>query len=194
MKTYDLSKLTVLIIDKQQPMRTLLRQILREFGVGRIFDASTPEKGFEEFVYHCPDLVLVDWCPEFDGIGLLKRIRTDKNSPYPQVPVIMVSAYNETNRVFQARDAGMSEYVVKPVSPSLLYVRIVNVIENPRPFIRSENYVGPCRRRHKLPFAGKERRKEAAAAKANVVAKPAAKPERAPATAPAAEPATAKAA
>lgn len=156
--SYDLSKLTVLIVEKQRPMRALLRQMLRAFGISRIDDADTPEKGWEQFNHHAPDLVLVDWCPEFDGLGLVRRIRADSDSCYPQAPIIMVSAFGEANRVCEAADAGMNEYLVKPVSPSLLYTRIVAAIEHARPFVRARNYTGPCRRRHKLPFAGSDRR------------------------------------
>jgi len=175
MKSYDLSRLTVLIVEKECPMRALLRQVLREFGIHRIHEADTPESGFQEFNRRTPDLVLVDWCPEFDGIGLVRRIRTDGNSVFPQAPIVMITAFGETKRIFQAIDAGMNEYLVKPVSPSLLYVRIVSVIDNPRPFVRTESYIGPCRRRHNLPFAGHDRRragptKQAAAATAPVVA------------------------
>ena len=162
--SYDLSKLTVLIVEKHAPVRSLLRQVLRVFGIGRVYDANTPEHGFEEFKYRAPDLVLVDWSPDFDGIGLVKRIRTDKESCFPQVPIILVTAFGETKRIYEALDAGMSEYLVKPVSANLLYLHIVNAIENARPFIRTETHTGPCRRRHKLPLAGKERRQSGAEA------------------------------
>lgn len=158
-KSYDLSKLKVLIVDRQAPMRALLRQILREFGVGHVFEADSIDEGFREFNRLVPDLVMVDWCPEFDGLALVRRIRTGEQSPFPQAPIIMVTAYGETKCVFEALDAGMSEYLVKPVSPSLLYTRIANAIENARPFIRTNSYTGPCRRRHALPFAGPERRR-----------------------------------
>jgi DNA-binding response OmpR family regulator len=163
LKGYDLSKLAVLIVEKERSMRTLLRFLLREFGIRNVHEAATPESGFAEFNRRVPDLVLVDWCPEFDGVGLVRRIRTDKDSPYPQAPIIMISAFGETKRIYQAIDAGMNEYLVKPVSPNLLYVRIASVIDNPRPFIRAKSYTGPCRRRHDLPFAGKDRRRAGAA-------------------------------
>lgn len=187
MQSYDLSKLKVLIVDRQAAMRALLRQILHEFGVSHIFDADSVDEGFREFNHDVPDLILVDWCPEFDGLALVRRIRTGKDSLFPQAPIIMVTAYGETQRVFQALDAGMTEYLVKPVSPSLLYTRIVNAIENARPFIRSKVYTGPCRRRHALSFAGPERRRSgarAAGARAN-------KPTPAAAPAPVATPVTA---
>ncbi|MGH6661579.1 MAG: response regulator [Rhodospirillales bacterium] len=186
MQSYDLSKLKVLIVDSQPPMRMLLRQILREFGVGHIVEADSVDEGFREFNRVVPDLMLVDWCPEFDGLALVRRIRTGKESLFPQAPIIMVTAYGETQRVFQALDAGMTEYLVKPVSPSLLYTRIVNAIENARPFIRSKAYTGPCRRRHALSFAGPERRRSGAKAAGAGTNKPTPAPVVAPAAAEAA--------
>ena len=96
MNNHDLSQISVLVIEKQAPMRTLLRQVLREFGVKKVDDAPTPEDGFELFNQTTPDLVLVDWAPDFDGLKLLQKIRTDEESVFPQVPVIMVTAFNET--------------------------------------------------------------------------------------------------
>ncbi len=162
MNCYDLSKIRVLVVEKQAPMRTLLRQVLREFGVEKVDDAPTPEVGFERFNDTTPDLVLVDWAPDFDGLKLLQKIRTDEESVFPQVPVIMVTAFNETNHIFEALDAGMTEYMTKPISASLLYLRIVSVIENKRPFIRAGEFIGPDRRRHKGAFGGPDRRAETA--------------------------------
>ncbi len=162
MNNYDLSKISVLIVEKQAPMRTLLRQVLREFGVKKIDDAPTPEGGYERFNETTPDLVLVDWAPDFDGLKLVQRIRTDEESVFPQVPVIMVSAFNETNYIFEALDAGMTEYMTKPISAKLLYLRIVSVIENKRPFIRAGKFIGPDRRRRKGIFGGPDRRDETA--------------------------------
>jgi DNA-binding response OmpR family regulator len=159
---YDLSKIGVLIVEKQAPMRTLLRQVLREFGVKKIDDAMTPEDGFELFCETTPDLVLVDWAPDFDGLKLVQRIRTDGESVFPQVPVIMVTAFNETSYIFEALDAGMTEYMTKPISAKLLYLRIVSVIENKRFFVRAEEFIGPDRRRRKGIFGGLNRREEPA--------------------------------
>ncbi len=160
MNNYDLSKIGVLVVEKQAPMRTLLRQVLREFGIKKVEDAMTPEDGFERFLEITPDLVLIDWAPDFDGLGLVKRIRNDEQSVFPQVPVIMVTAFNETNYIFEALDAGMTEYMTKPISAKLLYLRIVSVIENKRSFIRAEEFIGPDRRRRDGVFGGPNRRDE----------------------------------
>ena len=162
MKNYDLSKIKILVVEKQAPMRTLLRQILREFGVEKVDDALTPENGFELFNETTPDLVLVDWAPDFDGLKLVQRIRTDEESVFPQVPVIMVTAFNETNYIYEALDAGMTEYLTKPISAKLLYLRIVSVIENKRHFIRAQEFIGPDRRRRKDGYGAPDRRAETA--------------------------------
>jgi len=139
-------------------MRTLIRQVLREFGITKIEEASSPEDGFDVFNETKPDLVLVDWAPDFDGLSLVKNIRTNEESVYPQAPVIMVTAFNESSHIYEALDAGMTEYLTKPLSAKLLYLRIVSVIENKRRFIRSDEFIGPDRRRRPSDFGGEDRR------------------------------------
>ena len=84
--------------------------------------------------------------PVFDGIELTRMIRQPDTSPNPFVPIIMITGYAERNRVFEARDAGVSEMLVKPISAKGLYARIAKVVLNPRPFIRTDHYFGPDRR------------------------------------------------
>ncbi len=161
MKNYDLTQLSVLVVEKHHPMRAMLREILRELGVKNVFDTDTPEKGFEIFNQDEPDLVLIDWAPDFDGIGLLEKIRMDENSNHPFVPVIMVTAHSEVDRVIEARDAGMTEYLTKPVSAKRVYQRISKIVESNRKFIRISEFFGPDRRRKKTELTGDERRGKA---------------------------------
>ena len=63
-------------------------------------------------------------------------------------------------RVTVARDAGVTEFLAKPISAKALYERIFNVVANPRPFVKTKTYFGPDRRRNVNPnYAGPERRK-----------------------------------
>ncbi len=169
MQTDALSNLKVLIVEKYPPIRVMLRRVLREFGIEKIEDAPTPEDGFEVFNKQKPDLVLCDWAPNFDGLSLLRRIRTDEECADPQAAVIMVTAFNETNRIFEALDAGMTEYLSKPLSARLLYLRIVSVLDNKRRFIRAGDFFGPDRRRRQGGFGGEERRHDENAAIAAAV-------------------------
>ncbi len=158
MKNFDLTQLSVLVVDNHSPMRSMLRGVLRELGIKEVHDAATPETGFEEFNHKEPDIVLIDWAPGFDGIGLLNKIRTDANSNDPFAPVIMVTAHGEADRVIEARDAGMTEYLTKPVSAKGLYQRIASIVDSKRPFIRVSDFFGPDRRRKKESFGDNERR------------------------------------
>jgi DNA-binding response OmpR family regulator len=158
MKNFDLTQVSALVVEKHHPMRSMLRGILRELGLKNVDDVPTIELGFEEFNKKEPDLVLVDWAPNFDGIGLLHKIRTDPKSNDPFVPIIMVTAHSEVDRVIEARDAGMTEYLAKPVSAQKLYQRISSIVESKRQFIRISEFFGPDRRRQSMVHAGDERR------------------------------------
>ena len=94
-----------------------------------------------------------------DGLEFVRLLRTATNSPNPFVPVIMLTAHTETKRVMEARDAGITEFLAKPISAQQLGSRIRAVIEHPRPFVRAESYIGPDRRRRQDPdFEGPDRR------------------------------------
>lgn len=161
MENLNLTQLSVLVVEKQPPMRSMLRGILRELGIKKISDAATPESGFEAFTNGDPDLVLIDWGPDFDGIGLLNKIRTDANINNSFVPVIMVTAHSEVEKVIEARDAGMTEYLTKPISGKRLYQRIAAIVKSDRSFIRNSEFFGPDRRRHKKEHSGDDRRESA---------------------------------
>ena len=72
----------------------------------------------------------------------------------------MLTGHSEKKRVVSARDAGITEFMAKPISAKALYQRILNVVANPRPFIKTKNYFGPDRRRNVTAnYVGPERRK-----------------------------------
>ncbi|MCA0399751.1 MAG: response regulator [Proteobacteria bacterium] len=143
----DCSRLRFLIIDDNSYMRRIIRTLLHGFGTREVFEAEDGAAGLEAFATHLPDVVITDWSmPVFDGIELTKMIRQPDTSPNPFVPIIMITGYAERSRVFEARDAGVSEMLVKPISAKGLYQRIAKVVLNPRPFIRTDTYFGPDRR------------------------------------------------
>jgi DNA-binding response OmpR family regulator len=87
-------------------------------------------------------------------------IRQPGANANPYVAIIMLTGHSEKRRVVLARDAGITEFLAKPISAKGLYQRIVNIVANPRPFIRTKTYFGPDRRRNVNPaYIGPERRK-----------------------------------
>lgn len=154
---YDLSRLNVLVVDDNRHMVSLLRQVLSVLGVRSIATASDGRDALSALRQFDADMVITDWVmAPIDGITLLKRLRSGPDSPCPEVPVLMLTAYTDRARVEQARDAGVNEYLAKPISAACLYARLVAMIERPKQFVRAPSYIGPDRRRP--TFSGLNRR------------------------------------
>jgi CheY-like chemotaxis protein len=71
----------------------------------------------------------------------------------------MLTAQADKESVSVARDAGITEFVAKPFSAKTLSTRIIQIIDNPRVFVESKDFVGPCRRRRGEPPPGVEDRR-----------------------------------
>jgi two-component system, chemotaxis family, chemotaxis protein CheY len=157
----DFNRLRFLVVDDNVHMRRILRTLLHGFGAREVYEAEDGAAGLEAFTQYIPDIVIADWVmPVFDGLELTQMIRQPGANANPYVAIIMLTGHSEKKRVTAARDAGITEFLAKPISAKSLYERIVNVIANPRPFIRTETYFGPDRRRNVNPnYVGPERRK-----------------------------------
>ena len=107
-----------------------------------------------------PDLILTDLTMQFmDGISFVRTIRRSPNEKVQMTPAIMITGHADRHRVVEARDVGVNEMMVKPVTERGLLNRIQEVILRPRPFIFGPNYFGPCRRRRvNRNYRGPERR------------------------------------
>lgn len=159
MINYDVSELGFLLVDDCQPMWLLMKSVFRAMGVRRFAEAQDGAEALKIFREFDPDIVFVDYRMEpMDGVELTRRIRAGEEGIDPYIPIIMVSAYSDLHHILEARDVGVSEYLVKPISAKLLYLRICAVIEHPRPFIRTEGFFGPDRRRRLVEHGGEERR------------------------------------
>ncbi|HAT36130.1 MAG TPA: two-component system response regulator [Rhodospirillaceae bacterium] len=161
---YDLSNLRGLVVDDSRFMRQVMAEVLREFGINDVLLAEDGGLAFEQFCRNQPDFVITDWDMDHqDGPSLVKSIRTDPRSPNAFAPVIMLTGFAEHSRVLEARDFGITEFMVKPISSGVVYKRLVSLIENPRPFVNSgTGYFGPCRRRLTLEsYDGENRRMKA---------------------------------
>lgn len=140
--------LRVLILDDNHHMCTILRTVLQGAGIRDVVEARDAASGFEALRNSVPDLALVDFqLGDLDGLEFTRLVRTADDSPMPHLPIIMVTAHSERSRVKDAIDAGVNEFVVKPVSARALVERINTVINNPRPFVKAPGYFGPDRRR-----------------------------------------------
>ncbi|HEX8233030.1 MAG TPA: response regulator [Caulobacteraceae bacterium] len=143
---------TVLVVDDNQHMRVLLIEVLRAIGVGEVREASDGSEALNVLRQRRIDLVICDLAMQpVDGIDFVRLLRTSPDSPDQMVPVIIVSGHSTASKVYEARDAGANEFLVKPITARGVLDRIARVIHQPRDFVRSTDYVGPDRRRKDDP-------------------------------------------
>jgi two-component system, chemotaxis family, chemotaxis protein CheY len=141
--------IAVLIVDDNQYMRKVVRNILVNIGVKNIHEAGDGIAGLEAIRMFAPDLVILDWeMPLLNGAELVRIVRSPGVFPVPDVPIIMLTGHVERWRVVEATRLGVHEFLKKPVSGKSLLDRMVFILNNPRPMVRLGDYYGPEPRRH----------------------------------------------
>lgn len=111
----------IMLVDDSRTMRTLSRSVLEQLGYSEIEEACNGQDALSKIGAFEPDLLLVDWdMPTMDGLAFIKAFRkTDKTTP-----VIMVTTEVEKSRVIEAIQAGVNNYVFKPLAVEALGHRI----------------------------------------------------------------------
>ncbi|ALL14471.1 response regulator [Caulobacter henricii] len=150
--------LKILLVDDNRHMRLLLTEMLRAIGVRQIFEAMDGVEALNLMRGVPIDIVITDLkMGQLGGIDFVNLLRRSPDSPNPFAPVLMVTGHSTLRRVQDARDAGVNEFLTKPVTGRSLVHRLTLLIEQPRPYIRCGTYFGPDRRRrtsadHKGPW------------------------------------------
>ncbi len=163
MEAYDIRHLNVLMVDDNRHMRFLVKTILHGLGIKSVEEAEDGSDALKTLQTFPADLIVTDWLMEpLDGIDLIRMIRTGIDTMDAYIPIIMLTGYTEVARVQEARDAGVTEFLAKPISSLAIYHRMVQIIEKPRYFIQGKRYTGPDRRRKDLKFKGEDKRSVAA--------------------------------
>jgi CheY-like chemotaxis protein len=143
---YELLK--ILLVDDNHHMRMLVGEILRAIGVRHIQDANDGAEALQILRANPADIVITDLAMQpLDGIDFVRLLRNSTDSPNPLVPVIMITGHATHKRICEARDAGVNEFLAKPLTARGVVERIRQVVDNTRPFVRTETYFGPDRRR-----------------------------------------------
>lgn len=156
----SLANVQVLIVDDNRQMRFLVRTILRAAGMYRVAEAESAEEAIDLMNRFTVDIVIADWhMSPVDGIALTQRIRSGREVPNREAPIVMLTAHTELARVAAARDAGVHGMVRKPISTQLLLNRVSAALTDQRQFVTSPTFFGPDRRRVAVrDYAGPFRR------------------------------------
>jgi DNA-binding response OmpR family regulator len=140
--------LRVLVVDDNQFMRKIVRNLLMNIGVREVYEASDGIAGLDAIRTICPNIVILDWeLPLLNGAEFVRIVRSPGVFPSPDIPIIMLSSHGERWRVVEAVRLGVNEYLRKPISAQQLLDRFIAILAKPRAIVHVGDYYGPQPRR-----------------------------------------------
>ncbi|MBS4773222.1 MAG: response regulator [Proteobacteria bacterium] len=118
-----------LIVDDDKFSRTFIKTALYQIGIKNAKEASTTEEALELLHSFKIDVILLDQqMPERNGLDLAKELRGDQTESGSGTPIIMITVDTKERTVLDAKDLGIQEYLVKPISPLALKKRICTAL------------------------------------------------------------------
>ncbi len=121
-------KMKILVVDDFSTMRRIIKNLLRQIGYASIEEAEDGFQAYSKLKGGGFGFVVSDWnMPNMDGLELLKKIRSDEE--LKDLPVLMVTAEAEKEKVVTAIQAGVNNYVVKPFTGEVLKEKMDKIFE-----------------------------------------------------------------
>ena len=119
----------ILIVDDFSTMRRIIRNILKQLGFENVEEAENGADAYEKLTAEKFEFIITDWnMPVMDGLGLLKKVRTDP--ALKNLPVLMVTAEAEKDKVVTAIQAGVNNYIVKPFTAEVLQEKMDKIFNS----------------------------------------------------------------
>ena len=117
----------ILIVDDYKTMLRIIRNLLKQLDFNNVDEASDGSEALKLLREKDFKLVISDWNMEpMTGLQLLREVRSDIK--LKELPFIMVTAESKTENVIAAKEAGVSNYIVKPFNAETLKQKLVTVI------------------------------------------------------------------
>lgn len=143
--------LAALVVDESLYSRRIVRDMLTRVGIKRVLEAPDGAEALGSLGESKPDLVILDWdLAILSGEEFLRLTRTPSTSPSPTVPIILMLSKPRRYVVDRALALGVNEIVAKPFSPKVLWSRLDEVINRPRPFVTVKGLLRPSARPSKV--------------------------------------------
>ena len=140
----------VLVLEHGTLMRRLLTGALKNAGARTIITAASEAEAKSIIERDMPGMVVTDWRAEEtnhrQALSLVKAVRESDNLTYRDVPIVLTSQHSSKLDIERARDAGISEFLKKPLSTAHFLQRVEHAAV-PRIFVKKTRYTGPDRRR-----------------------------------------------
>jgi len=117
----------ILIVDDYDTMLRVIRNLLRQLKFTNVEEASDGAEALEKLRAGSFDLIISDWNMEpMTGMQLLREVRADET--LSETPFIMITAETRSENVIAAKEAGVSNYIVKPFDAETLKTKLVSVL------------------------------------------------------------------
>lgn len=117
----------VLIVDDYKTMLRILRNLLKQLNFNNIEEATDGSMALDLLRQDSFGLVISDWNMEpMTGIDLLRKVRADDSLKH--LPFVMITAESKSENVIAAKQAGVSNYIVKPFNAETLKSKLVSVL------------------------------------------------------------------
>ena len=119
--------MNILIVDDYKTMLRIIRNLLKQLGFNNVDEATDGSMALQKLRDKDYGLVISDWNMEpMTGIQLLREVRAD--AKLKDLPFIMITAESKTENVVAAKQAGVSNYIVKPFNAATLKTKLTSII------------------------------------------------------------------
>ncbi len=120
-------KMKILVVDDYKTMLRILRNLLKQLKFFNIDEAMDGAEALRKLRSEKFDFVISDWNMEpMTGIELLRQVRGDEKLKH--LPFIMITAESKSENVIAAKEAGVSNYIVKPFNAETLKGKMASVL------------------------------------------------------------------
>lgn len=117
----------IMIVDDYSTMLRILRNLLRQLEFNNVDEANNGDEALQKLREGSYNLIISDWnMAPMTGLDLLKQVRADAKLKH--IPFIMVTAESKTDNVIAAKQAGVSNYIVKPFNAETLKSKMSSVL------------------------------------------------------------------
>ena len=117
----------IMIVDDYSTMLRILRNLLRQLEFNNVDEANNGDEALQKLREGQYNLIISDWnMAPMTGLDLLKNVRADAKLKH--IPFIMVTAESKTDNVIAAKQAGVSNYIVKPFNAETLKSKMSSVL------------------------------------------------------------------
>ena len=147
-------RLSVLLVEGNPLEAEIISQVLMGFKVRTVNRFDSAGQARDQLERNGAELVVVGTLQsgpgEMDEYDFIRSLRRSKDESVRTASIILLAGHTSEANVIRARDCGASFVIAKPITPRVMYDRVVWLAKDARPFINVDSYAGPDRRFQKL--------------------------------------------